>query len=82
MTERVVALPRRTLEFGPERQAAIDPSVEWIVTNGLGGYASAPVSGGLTRRYHGLLVAALPRRRVALSTWPACRHRWCTAIAR
>jgi len=60
MTERVVALPRRTLEFSPERQAAIDPSVEWIVTNGLGGYASAPVSGGLTRRYHGLLVAALP----------------------
>ena len=33
---------------------------EWIVTNGLGGYASGTLSGILTRRYHGLLVAALP----------------------
>jgi glycogen debranching enzyme len=33
---------------------------EWLVTNGLGGYASGTVSGRVTRRYHGLLVAALP----------------------
>ena len=33
---------------------------EWLVTNALGGYASASVSGACTRRYHGLLVAALP----------------------
>ena len=33
---------------------------EWLVTNGVGGYASGTVSGALTRRYHGLLVAALP----------------------
>jgi len=33
---------------------------EWLVTNGLGGYASGTVNGVLTRRYHGLLVAALP----------------------
>src|SRR6476661_2789774 len=33
---------------------------EWLVTNGLGGYASGTLSGILTRRYHGLLVAALP----------------------
>jgi len=33
---------------------------EWIVTNGLGGYASGTVSGALTRRFHGLLIAALP----------------------
>jgi predicted glycogen debranching enzyme len=33
---------------------------EWLVTNGLGGYASGTVSGVMTRRYHGLLVAALP----------------------
>ncbi len=33
---------------------------EWLVTNGLGGYASGTVSGDLTRRYHGMLVAALP----------------------
>ena len=33
---------------------------EWLVTNGLGGYASASVSGACTRRYHGLLIASLP----------------------
>ena len=33
---------------------------EWLVTNGLGGYASGTVSGVVTRRYHGLLIAALP----------------------
>jgi predicted glycogen debranching enzyme len=32
---------------------------EWLVTNGIGGYASGTVAGVLTRRYHGLLVAAL-----------------------
>lgn len=41
---------------------------EWIVTNGLGGYASASLSGANTRRYHGLLVASLnpPTQRVVL----------------
>src|SRR5205085_11883175 len=33
---------------------------EWLVTNGLGGYASGTISGAITRRYHGLLIAALP----------------------
>ena len=33
---------------------------EWLVTNGLGGYASGTVAGVLTRRYHGYLIAALP----------------------
>jgi predicted glycogen debranching enzyme len=33
---------------------------EWLVTNGLGGYASGTVSGIVTRRYHGALIAALP----------------------
>jgi predicted glycogen debranching enzyme len=33
---------------------------EWLVTNGLGGYASGTLSGHVTRRYHGLLIAALP----------------------
>ena len=32
---------------------------EWLVTNGIGGYASGTVTGINTRRYHGLLVAAL-----------------------
>jgi predicted glycogen debranching enzyme len=37
-----------------------DNSLEWLVTNGLGGYASETVSGAVTRRFHGLLIAALP----------------------
>jgi glycogen debranching enzyme len=32
---------------------------EWLVTNGLGGYASGTLLGVCTRKYHGLLVAAL-----------------------
>ncbi|HLC13942.1 MAG TPA: glycogen debranching enzyme N-terminal domain-containing protein, partial [Chthoniobacterales bacterium] len=32
---------------------------EWLVTNGLGGFASGTISGAITRRYHGLLIAAL-----------------------
>ncbi|MEJ2087216.1 MAG: amylo-alpha-1,6-glucosidase [Gammaproteobacteria bacterium] len=34
-------------------------SREWLVTNGIGGFACGTVSGAVTRRYHGLLVAAL-----------------------
>jgi predicted glycogen debranching enzyme len=33
---------------------------EWLVTNGLGGYASGTICGLATRRYHGWLIAALP----------------------
>ncbi|HZI17418.1 MAG TPA: amylo-alpha-1,6-glucosidase [Pyrinomonadaceae bacterium] len=33
---------------------------EWLVTNGLGGFASGSLGGAPTRRYHGLLVSALP----------------------
>ena len=32
---------------------------EWIITNGLGGYASSTIIGANTRRYHGLFVAPL-----------------------
>ena len=32
---------------------------EWLVTNGIGGYASGTISGLLTRSYHGLLLATL-----------------------
>ncbi len=32
---------------------------EWLLTNGVGGYAMGTVSGELTRAYHGYLVAAL-----------------------
>ncbi len=45
------------------RDACSDPDVaggkEWLVTNGIGGYAMGTVAGFRTRRYHGLLVAAL-----------------------
>jgi predicted glycogen debranching enzyme len=43
---------------------------EWLVTNGLGGYAAGTISGVTTRRYHSLLTAALPKpfgRQVMLS---------------
>ena len=33
---------------------------EWLVNNGLGGYASGTLAGAATRRYHGLLIAAHP----------------------
>jgi predicted glycogen debranching enzyme len=33
---------------------------EWLVTDGLGGYAMGTVAGLRTRRYHGLLVVAAP----------------------
>jgi predicted glycogen debranching enzyme len=32
---------------------------EWLCVNGVGGFASGTIAGTLTRRYHGLLVAAL-----------------------
>jgi predicted glycogen debranching enzyme len=34
-------------------------SLEWLETNGIGGYSSSTVAGAHTRRYHGLLVAAM-----------------------
>ena len=37
---------------------AISEAREWIVTNGLGGFAAGTIAGTLTRRYHGLLFAA------------------------
>lgn len=42
---------------------------EWIITNGLGGYAATTDLGGMnTRRYHGLLIAPLnpPRQRTLI----------------
>jgi predicted glycogen debranching enzyme len=40
------------------REALVDK--EWLVTNGLGGYASGSLAGVITRGFHGYLVAALP----------------------
>ena len=41
---------------------------EWIITNGIGGFASSSILGANTRRYHGLLEAPLtpPARRYLL----------------
>ncbi|WP_425216389.1 amylo-alpha-1,6-glucosidase [Tumidithrix helvetica] len=49
------------IDFGREicGELNVADRYEWLVTNGIGGYASGTVSGALTRRYHGLLVAAL-----------------------
>lgn len=49
------------LEFGRDICANLEAAErrEWLVTNGIGGYASGTIAGLLTRRYHGLLVAAL-----------------------
>ncbi len=65
-------------------------SREWLVTNGIGGYASGTVAGLLTRRYHGILMAALnpPLGRTLLVAkldetaiydgveYPLCTNRW------
>ena len=32
---------------------------EWLITNGIGGYASSTIIGANTRKYHGLLIAPL-----------------------
>ena len=54
-------LERPHVAFGREICGDLEAGLrrEWLVTNGLGGYASATLPGVLTRSYHGLLVAAL-----------------------
>ena len=49
------------MEFGRVicGNATLAESREWLVSNGIGGYASGTIGGMLTRRYHGLLIAAL-----------------------
>ena len=49
------------VDFGSEVCGNLEAACEreWLVTNGLGGFASGTVAGVLTRRYHGLLIAAL-----------------------
>ncbi len=49
--------PRRAAEGREPGRCFVQ---EWLVTNGLGGYAAGTVGGLATRRYHGLLTAALP----------------------
>ncbi|HKB46331.1 MAG TPA: glycogen debranching enzyme N-terminal domain-containing protein, partial [Ktedonobacterales bacterium] len=49
-----------TLALAPTTLADLDGDCarEWLVTNGLGGYALGTMCGATTRSYHGLLVAA------------------------
>jgi len=65
--------PVRRISWPPADPSDAEALVtrEWLVTNGLGGYASGTVSGVITRRYHGALISALPAplgRIVMLST--------------
>ena len=54
--------PTRTIDLrgiaGEQRAELL--AREWLVTNGLGGYAAGTIGGAPSRRYHGLLIAALP----------------------
>jgi predicted glycogen debranching enzyme len=49
------------VQFGREILGNLElaESREWLVTNGIGGFASGTVAGTSTRRYHGLLMASL-----------------------
>ena len=80
------------LDFARDRCSNLDVAQarEWLVTNGIGGYASGTVGGPRTRAYHGLLVAALdpPLGRTLLvshvdetvthndRTYDLATHRW------
>lgn len=56
-----LAAPALPVDFGREICGSLEAACEreWLVTNGIGGFASGTVAGALTRRYHGLLIAAL-----------------------
>lgn len=85
-----------TLQFGREicGDLRVAEQREWLVTNGIGGYACGTVVGLLTRYYHGLLIAALspPVGRTLMLTkldesaiyrnqiYPLCTNRWADSI--
>ncbi|NIP67358.1 glycogen debranching protein, partial [Candidatus Bathyarchaeota archaeon] len=58
ITRMNVSLPK--IQIDGETLSELDAAIqrEWIITNGIGGYASSTVLGINTRKYHGLLVAA------------------------
>jgi predicted glycogen debranching enzyme len=66
MNEKQATAPEHRVSTKSSHEPPHDTSAdallsrEWLVTNGVGGYASGTVAGVVTRRYHGLLVAALP----------------------
>jgi predicted glycogen debranching enzyme len=50
------SLPIESIEIS---SIQADDKREWLITNGLGSFASGSISSANTRRYHGLLIAAL-----------------------
>lgn len=60
------------LSLAPSAFTGLDTALahEWLVTNGMGGYAMGTLPGATTRCYHGYLIAAprAPQERVALVT--------------
>ena len=50
------------IQIGWKRGDSVEALLEreWLVTNGLGGYASGTIGGAATRRFHGKLIASLP----------------------
>jgi predicted glycogen debranching enzyme len=61
MSRLTPAPPPTAVEFGSDVCGSLPASEshEWLVANGIGGFASGTVAGVLTRRYHGLLVGSL-----------------------
>ena len=53
------SLPKMTVDPNTLMNVEAGMKTEWLVTNGLGGYASSTILGVNTRKYHGLLIAAL-----------------------
>ena len=60
MSETNEGAPPRRIGWRRGEGAEALVAREWLLTNGLGGYSSGTVGGVPTRRFHGLLVAALP----------------------
>ncbi len=59
-------------EYGADNWSTFEQGIskEWLITNGIGGFASSTAIGANSRRYHGLLVASLcppARRHLAVS---------------
>src|SRR5579862_4582333 len=85
-------MPDAEIQFDREICGDLDAAEarEWLVTNGIGGFASGTVAGENTRRYHGLLIAALQppvgrkhlvgsldeEARYDRSTYNLATHRW------
>src|SRR5262252_7709402 len=62
MIRRLIDRVVRELPLPTEAEARASTllDVEWLITNGIGGYSSLTAAGVITRRYHGILVASLP----------------------